>query len=107
MRYLIIDWWKFIPALILLLTPIRLFHGSRVHFREIDRDWDRHWPQILSLWQHYFDFIRAALGTWLLLAALQDVPQARGLAHYAVLLTQGSIRIFAVILQTVRIKHRV
>jgi len=98
---LVVEWWKFFAALVLLLTPVALLEGPRVHFRDIDRDWDRHWTQILSLWLHYFDFARAAIGTWLLLSALHPVVPAHGLARYAPLLLQGSIRVLAVFLQTV------
>src|SRR3954469_1522107 len=93
MASLQIDWVRFIPAVILLLTPVAVFHGSRVRFREIDRDWEGHWPQIGRLWLHYFDFLRAAGGTWLLLGALTSADSAHGLARQAPLLLQGSIRI--------------
>jgi hypothetical protein len=101
MQFVTIEWMKFAPALALLLTPVALLEGPRVHFREIDRDWDQHWPQITSLWLHYFDFARAALGTWLLLDSLHAIPNAHGLAKHAPLLIQGSIRVLAVFLQTV------
>ncbi len=106
MGYLIIDWARFVPAVVLLLTPIAILQGPAVHFRDIDRDWDRHWPQIRSLWQHYFDFARAALGTWLLLAALAPVANAHGIARYAPLLVQGGLRILAVFLQTLVCRER-
>jgi hypothetical protein len=106
MQFVTIDWLKFLPAVVLLWTPVAVLEGPRVHFREIDRDWDRHWTQIMSLWIHYFDFARAALGTWLLLASLQAIPSASGLAKYAPLLIQGSIRVFAVFLQTVWCRER-
>jgi hypothetical protein len=106
MASLHIDWVRFIPALILLLTPVAVFHGSRVRFREIDRDWSGHRRQIARLWLHYFDFLRAAAGTWLLLAALTSAPDAHGMARQAPLLLQGSIRLLAIVLQTVVCKER-
>jgi hypothetical protein len=100
-HFVSIEWGKFLPAVILLLTPVALFEGPQIRFREIDRDWDRHWGQIASHWLHYFDFVRAALGTWLLLASLHPVENAHGFAKYAPLLTQGSIRLLAVVVQAV------
>lgn len=101
MHSLIIDWSRFLPALVLLLTPGALLYPSKkVRYRDITRDWDEHWPRVLAHGLHAIDLGRAALGTWLLLAALQTVPDAHGFAKYAVLLTQGTIRILAVFLQT-------
>jgi len=100
-QYLTIDWLKFIPALVLLLTPGTLFYPSKkVRYREVSRDWDEHWPRILAHGLHAIDLGRAALGTWLLIESLQTVPHPLGFAKYAVLFTQGSIRILAVFLQT-------
>jgi hypothetical protein len=104
-RYLLIDWLPFAGALALLLTPIGWFHGRKIHFRPISRDWDRHWAQTLSLGLHAIDLGRAALGTWWLAEAVHGVTGARGLASYAVLLTLGSIRVLAVFLQTVVCKE--
>ena len=98
---MIVDWPRFVSALVLLLTPVSLFYGKKIRYRDISRDWDEHWLRILTHGLHAIDFSRAALGTWLLLDSLHSVPNAHGLAEYAVLLTQGSIRIFAVFLQTV------
>jgi hypothetical protein len=103
---LLIDWIKFIPALVLLLTPGSLFYGpQKVRYRDISRDWDTHWLRVLTHGLHAIDLARAALGTWLLLDSLQTVPDARGFAKYAALFTQGGIRIFAVWVQTVACRH--
>jgi hypothetical protein len=99
--FLIIDWPKFIAALVLLLTPGSLFYGKKIRYRDISRDWDEHWPRVLAHGLHAIDLARAALGTWLLLVSLHGIPNPHGPAKYAVLLTQGSIRILAVIVQTV------
>lgn len=98
---MIVDWIKFLPALVLLLTPVRLFHGKKTGFREVSRDWDHHWGMILRHEMHWIDLGRAALGTWLLIESLHAVPGAHGSAKYAPVLTQGAIRIAAVFLQTV------
>lgn len=102
---MIIDWATFLPALVLLLTPVRLFHGKKTGFREVSRDWDQHWLLILKHEMHVIDLGRAALGTWLLIESLHAVPGAHGSARYAPVLTQGAIRIFAVLLQTVICRH--
>lgn len=95
-----IDWIRFAVALVLLLTPIALFHGKKVRYQPIDRDWDTHWPQILTLGLHTIDAGRAMLGGWLLVEALAPDPAARGLLSYAVLFTQGGVMSAAVLLQT-------
>jgi hypothetical protein len=96
---MLIDWSKFIPALLLLLTPVALFHGRKVRFRAVSRDWDRHWVPVLSLGLHTIDFLRALLGTWLLGQALTRVAGAHGLAGQAVLITQAVVLCVAVTLQ--------
>lgn len=101
MSFLIIDWPQFLAALVLLLTPGDWFcNKQKTRYRELSRDWVDHWPRMLAHGMHTIDFARAALGTWLLLDSLHSVPNARGFAKYAVVFTQGGIRIFAVILQT-------
>jgi hypothetical protein len=96
----IIDWANFLPALFLLLTPVAVLQGPRVRLREIDRPWDRHWPQIRSLWLHYFDFARGAAGAWLLLDTVTVAPGAHGLARHAAVLVPAAIRVLASLLQT-------
>lgn len=98
---MIVDWVTFLPALVLLLTPVRLFHGKKTGFREVSREWDKHWLLILKHEMHWIDLGRAALGTWLLIESLHAAPGAHGSAKYAPVLTQGAIRILAVLLQTV------
>lgn len=105
MTHLTIDWLKFLPSLVLLLTPVRIFHGGNVHVRAISRGWDRHWAQVLTLTLHGLDLTRAALGSWLLIDSLA-VPGAHGMAAQAPLFIQGAIRLLAVILQTVPCKER-
>jgi len=102
---MIIDWIKFIPALVLLLVPAGLFYGEKDRYRDISRDWGDYWPRIFAHGMHTIDLLRAALGTWLLLDSLEGVSNPHGLQKYAVLLAQGSIRIFAVWLQTVVCRH--
>jgi hypothetical protein len=105
-RYLLIDWPQFLAALVLLLTPGALFYGKKkTRYRDITRDLDGYWPRIFTHGLHAIDLARAALGTWLLIDSLQSVPNPHGFAKYAVLFTQGSIRILAVFLQTVVCKE--
>jgi hypothetical protein len=105
-RYLVINWPQFAAAIVLLLTPGTLFYRSKkIRYREVSRDWADHWPRVLAHGLHAVDLVRAALGTWLLLESLHTVPDARGFAKYAVLFTQGAIRILAVWVQTVTCKE--
>ena len=97
---MIIDWLKFAPALFLLLLPIGLFHGKKIRFRSISRDWDGHWSSVLSLGLHWIDLGRAALGGWLLIEALKLSPGGAGFLRYSVLGTEGAVMIIAVGLQT-------
>ena len=96
---MIIDWTNFGPALALLLTPIVLFHGKKIRYRSASRDWDTHWPQILTLGLHFIDAGRAALGGWLLIESLHPNPAAHGIARYAIMLTQGAVLCSAVTFQ--------
>jgi hypothetical protein len=91
--HMTIDWFTFIPALVLLLTPADLFHSSKVRYRDLTRDWDGYFFRALAHGMHTIDLVRAALGTWLLIESLHGAKQQ-------VLFLQGGIRIFAVLLQT-------
>jgi succinate dehydrogenase hydrophobic anchor subunit len=105
-RYLIVDWLQFAGAIVLLLTPGSLFYRSKkVRYREISRDWEDHWVRILSHGLHAIDLVRAALGTWLLIESLQAPTDAKGFLRYLPLFLQGTIRIGAVLLQTIIHKH--
>ena len=93
-----INWPVFIPALILLLTPIGIFHGRKVRYRSLRSDWDRHWPQIFSLGLHAIDLTRAALGGWLLINVLKAA--AGPATHWwQPVVLQWSVILIAVILQ--------
>ncbi len=101
-----IDWLKLIGALVLLLTPAAVFHGHRVHHRDLTRDWDGYWGRTLRLWTHGFDLIRAFAGAWLLMQAIARAPEAQGLMKYAPLALRGIILCAATILQTMISKER-
>jgi hypothetical protein len=97
---MLIDWPRFSAALVLLLTPIALFHGKRVRYRAVSRDWDQHWPQIFTLGLHTIDLGRAALGTWLLVESLTRAPGAVGAMKHAVIGTHALVLWTAVAVQT-------
>jgi len=97
---MIVDWIRFATALVLLLTPIAVFHGKHVHYRPIRRDLDAHWSRILRLGLHAFDAVRGALGGWLLVNALGPDPAAHGILRHGVMLTQGGVLLAAVTAQT-------
>src|SRR2546423_2539375 len=97
-RAMLIDWIHLGGALVLLLTPVALFQGDRVRFRAIDRSWAQHWPKILALGLHSIDFLRAALGAWMLSGAISADPGRTGLAHLAPILVPGTIQLTAALL---------
>lgn len=96
---MLIDWFKFSAALLLLLVPIGLFHGSKVRYRAVSREWDEHWLRIFSLGLHVIDLGRAVLGAWLLSQALTRAPGAAGLMRHGVLLTHAAVFAVAMVLQ--------
>lgn len=102
---MLIDWLKLTGALILLLPPIALLHGKRVRFRATMRDWDGYWVRTFVLGTHAIDFVRAALGAWLLVEALTRAPGAQGVMRHAPLLIQAGVFVFAVSLQTLVCKE--
>ncbi len=97
---MLIDWLKFPAALFLLFLPMRLFHGEKVRFLAISRDWETRRTLILTLGLHWIDLGRAALGGWLLIQSLALAPGAPGFMRYSVPLTLSAIMILAVCLQT-------
>ncbi len=97
---MLIDWFKFIAALVLLVTPIGLFHGKKVRHRALSRDWHGYWSATLTLGLHWIDFGRAVLGAWLLSDALTAVPAASSALRYAVPLAHGAVMALAVIIQS-------
>ncbi len=97
---MLIDWLRFAPALVCLLTPIGLFHGRRIRYRAIEREWQGYWARTLGLGLHTIDLGRAALGAWLLFEALQPDPAVRTAARHLPLVVQGGVLALAVLLQT-------
>ena len=98
---MLIDWVKLIPVLLLLLTPIGLFHGKHVHYREIVRDWEGFWGRTIGLGLHTIDFFRAALGAWLLVEAINRAPDAQGIMNYGAITARAGILALATVLQAV------
>lgn len=96
---MLIDWFKFSAALLLLVTPIGLFHGKEVRYLPLSREWSRYWSQMFSLGLHAIDLLRAALGAWLLGEALMQAPGAAGLMRHVVTLTQAAVLGVAVAMQ--------
>ena len=103
---MLVDWIKFVPALLLLLTPIVWFHQRKVRYRPVGREWSEHWRQILGLGLHTIDFVRAILGGWLLAEALSPLAGATGTWRHAPTLTQGILQLTAVVLQSVLCRER-
>lgn len=77
---MLIDWSRLVPALVLLLTPIAVFHGPRVRHRALPQDWRNYWGPTLRLGLHTIDLLRGFLGAWYLTVALLPADGAFGVA---------------------------
>lgn len=97
---ILIDWSKFLPALLLLLTPIALFHGRQVRHRALPQDWSGYWQRTFSLGLHTIDFGRAMLGAWCLAEALTAHPSATGFMRFNPVLAKAGVLALAAALQT-------
>jgi hypothetical protein len=102
---MIIVWAKLLPALVLLMPPIALFHGRRVRYRAVMRDWDGFWLPTLALGLHTIDFARAALGAWWLAEAIPALPVSEDVIPFLPLLLQAAILAIATTLQTLVCKE--
>jgi hypothetical protein len=102
---MLVDWPKLIFALVLILTPIGLFHGKRVKYRALMRDWDGYWLRTLGLELHAIDLVRAALGAWLLFEAVKRAPDALGTMRYAAIITRAAILAISTVIQAVVCKE--
>jgi len=102
---MLIDWSRFLPALILLLIPIALFHGPRVRYRELPQDWRSYWGPTFRLGLHSIDLVRAMLGAWYLSVALAPAIGATGFAKHAPLAAHAVLLGFATLLQAVVCKE--
>jgi hypothetical protein len=103
---MLIDWFKLAAALLILLTPIGIFHGKKVRHRSLTRDWSGYWSYTFTLGLHWIDLGRAVLGGWLLVEALTLAPGARPALRYALPLAHGAVMGLALILQTFVCKDR-
>jgi hypothetical protein len=99
-----INWTKLLPALLLILFPFALLHGKNVRYRAVVRGWEGYWSRIFLLVWHPIDFLRAAVGAWLLAQAVA-VPDAYGLLRYAPYVIHGAVFVTATIIQTLVCKE--
>lgn len=102
-----IDWIKFVPALLLLLTPIALFHGRGVRYRSLPASFEGYWGRTFALGLHTIDLVRAILGGSLLVQSLEPAPElldpmnvALNGPQIAVLATTAAVLLVAILLQT-------
>ena len=102
---MLLDWIKLLPSLVLLLVPVALFHGERVRYRAVMRDWEGYWGKTFALGLHSIDFGRAALGAWWLAESLTRAPEAQGVMRYAPLIVQTVVLTLATALQTLFCKE--
>ena len=101
---MIIHWYQLISAAVILLIPMGLFHGPKVRYRAIRRQWRGYWGRMLTLGQHTVDLTRAALGAMLLLQSLEADPQAH-LPAWGIPALTSAIVLLAVVLQMVVCKE--
>jgi hypothetical protein len=97
---MLIDWPRFLAALVLILTPIAVVHHRRVRFRHLDREWDGYLRRAFSLGTHYIDAGRAALGAMLLLEALNVAPGASGSARIMIFAVHAAVLGIGAMVQT-------
>jgi len=102
---MLIDWPRLILALVLLLPPIGLFHGKKVCYRAMMRDWDGYWLRTLTLPYHVIDFVRAAAGAWVLMEALKRAQGAQDLMRYSAFMAQAAVLAVATVLQAIVCKE--
>ncbi len=102
---MLIDWVKLLPALLLLLTPIAVFHGKRVRYRAVDQSWGDYWGRAAKLELHSIDLLRAAIGAWLLAEAFTLAPGTAGILRYGPLAAQFAVLCLATALQTMVCKE--
>ncbi len=102
---MLIDWPKLLAALVLLLVPVALFHGKRVVYRDVSRDWVGFWPRTFGLDLHYADLFRAVLGAWLISEALTRAPEVAGAMKYSSYAAQTAVFALALTLQTMICKE--
>ncbi len=65
-----VDWLRFAVATALLLFPLPLLFGRGVHYREVERSWQRYIGRALTLPWHWIDLLRVLGGTHLLMSAI-------------------------------------
>jgi hypothetical protein len=103
---MVINWFKLIAALALILTPMGIFHGTKVRLRAVARDWTGYWGQTFTLGLHWIDLGRAALGGLILLEAIILQPGASSVYRYGVPLLHATVAGLGVLLQTFVCKER-
>jgi hypothetical protein len=103
--FMLIDWSRFLPAVLVLWFPIALLHGRRVRYRTLTHDWSGYWTRTFSLGLHAVDFGRAMLGAWWLAESLSAVAAARGFSRHLPLVIIAAVLGIAVTLQTLVCKQ--
>ncbi len=93
-----VDWSLFLPAVVLLWTPVALLQGKKGRHRVLELGWHGYWPRTLFFGLHWFDLIRAAVGAGLLSAATAvDLISAGIDAHPPLLLRAGVLLVGALL----------
>src|SRR5215212_2157351 len=97
---MLIDWLKLVPAIVLLLAPMALFHGGKVRYRSLPSGFESYWGRTFALGLHSIDLCRAILGAWLLVEAVTVPPDFEGPMRHAPVIIQGAVLFVGMLLQT-------
>ena len=93
-----VNWLLFLPAVVLLWTPIALLQGKKARHRVVDIGWHGYWPRTFFFGLHWFDLVRATVGAALLCRATAvDLIQAGIDAHPSLLLRAGVLLVGALL----------
>lgn len=103
---MLIDWFQLLPAFLLLLTPIALFHSQRVRYRPVDHGWSGYWTRTFSLGLHTIDFGRAMLGAWWLENSISTGSIIASDADYSATILQACVLMMAAVVQAFICKQR-
>lgn len=102
---LVLDWPKFIAALVLLLPPSPLFFGRNVGYDSLARILDQFLPGVFRLAWHWVDLCRALVGVWFLTLTLGIGHAPRQTPPYQALVVLAAVLSVALVLQTVVCKE--
>jgi len=94
-----VNWLIFLPAVVLLWTPIALLQGRKVRHRVVEIGWHGYWPRTLFFRLHWLDLVRAGVGSGLLGAATAEDLISAGIDAYPPRLLRAGVLLVGALLQ--------